>query len=299
MGGLNQPQRGAGKSMRGDDRFRSAESADESLDDVRDACWSERNDEVKLLFNTVENEIIPRLMLLHRSEAQTRGGDGALAISADDVVAFTERVIASYESAAEHVENLLDSGAALETVYLQLMSGAARRLGDLWNADEVEFTDVTIGLSRLQRLLHGLSENGLPIREPAATIGQALFVPVPGEQHTFGLNMVSEFFRASGWDVYGDPPASPEALIELARIRWFDVMGFSIGGDRRIEPLATLIRAIRKTSRNRSLRVMVGGPLLLARPQVAVLVGADATAPDARQAMLAAERLLVRRDEGR
>lgn len=299
MGGLNQPQRGAGRSMRGDDRFRPAEPADESLEVARDACWNERDDEVKLLFNTVENEIIPRLMLLHREEGSREHRGGARTITPEDVMALTDHVVASYEAAAEFVETLLDAGTALETVYLQLMSGVARRLGDLWNADEVEFTDVTIGLSRLQRLLHSLSEHGLPIRQPAAAIGQALFVAVPGEQHTFGLNMVSEFFRASGWDVHGDPPASPEALVELARIRWFDVMGFSIGSDRRIESLATLIRAIRKTSRNRSLRVMVGGPLLLARPQVAVLVGADATAPDARQAMLAAERLLVRRDEGR
>lgn len=299
MGGLNQPQRGAGRSMRGDDRYRPADPVDESLESTRDACWNERNDEVKLLFNTVENEIIPRLMLLHRGEGSRSGRDGARTITPDDVVALTQRVITSYEAAAEFVEALVDGGAALESVYLQLLSGVARRLGDLWNADEVEFTDVTIGLSRLQRLLHSLSEHGLPMRQPAAPIGHALFVAVPGEQHTFGLNMVSEFFRASGWDVYEDPPAAPEALVELARIRSFDVLGFSIGSDRRIESLASLIRAIRKTSRNRSLRVMVGGPLLLARPQVAVLVGADGTAPDARQAMLAAERLMVRRDEGR
>jgi hypothetical protein len=99
--------------------------------------------------------------------------------------------------------------------------------------------------------------------------------------------------------VYGEPPTTDEALVELVRVRWFDVIGFSIGNDRRIELLAALIRAIRKTSRNRSLRVMVGGPLLLARPQVVALVGADATAPDARQAMLAAERLMAMRDEGR
>ena len=48
-----------------------------------------------------------------------------------------------------------------------------------------------------------------------------------------------------------------------------------------------------------TVRVLVGGPVLLARPDVAAQVGADATALDARQAILEAERQMAARDEGR
>jgi methanogenic corrinoid protein MtbC1 len=297
MGGLQQPQRSAGSFPRGDECTRATPPG--AGVDRGESCRSERDHEVRLLYRTVENEIIPRLMLLHRSDGVRRGVYGTREIGAEDVVALTRHVIDSYDQASAFVEGLIGDGAELEAIYLQLLAGVAARLGDLWNADEVGFAEVTIGLSRLQRMLHVLSESDGSIKSSAAIPGHALFVAVPGEQHTFGLNMVGEFFRASGWDVYGEPPTSDEALVELARVRWFDVIGFSIGNDRRIELLAALIRAIRKTSRNRSLRVMVGGPLLLARPQVVALVGADATAPDARQAMLAAERLMAMRDEGR
>ena len=37
---------------------------------------------------------------------------------------------------------------------------------------------------------------------------------------------------------------------------------------------------------------MVGGPMILARPELVALVGADATAVDARQACVQAEHLL-------
>ncbi|HTP70649.1 MAG TPA: cobalamin-dependent protein, partial [Burkholderiaceae bacterium] len=87
-----------------------------------------------------------------------------------------------------------------------------------------------------------------------------------------------------------------EALIELVRDHWFDIVGFSIGNERRIDSLSETIRAIRKISRNRAVRVLVGGPLMIQRPELAARLGADATALDARQAMLAAERLVATRD---
>jgi methanogenic corrinoid protein MtbC1 len=258
-------------------------------------------DPLQALVRTVETEIIPRLMLLHQQAAPRPAAeaDGGVGIGEPDVLALTELVLKGQDGASAFVEALMLRGAALETIYLNLLAAVARRLGDLWNADLVEFTDVTIALGRLQRVLRELSaDTRAPARD--ARVGcRALLVPVPGEQHTFGLNMVCEFFRASGWDVWGEPPTQPEALIALVRDHWFDMVGFSIGNDRRIDALAELIRLIRRTSHNRAVRVLVGGPLLLARPQVATLLGADATASDARQAMLATEGLLAKRDEGR
>jgi MerR family transcriptional regulator, light-induced transcriptional regulator len=255
------------------------------------------------LFRTVETEIIPRLMLLHRQDSDAQRGDGAsndrVSVRASQVLEFAALVLSDRESAEAYLQNLLRRGVDFEALCLQLLAPTARHLGELWNADLCEFTDVTIALSRLQGLVRYLSVGA---RRPQRAGGRghaALLVPVPGEQHTLGLTMVCDFFRSSGWDVWADTPSSPEALLALVREHSFDLVGFSIGNDKRIQALGELIRTLRSTSRNRAVRVLAGGPLLIERPQIAALVGADGTAADARQAMLEAERLVAARDEGR
>ena len=52
------------------------------------------------------------------------------------------------------------------------------------------------------------------------------------------------------------------------------------------------IVAVRAASRNAALAVLVGGPPFVARPEVAVAVGADGTASNGKEAPLVAERLL-------
>jgi methanogenic corrinoid protein MtbC1 len=59
--------------------------------------------------------------------------------------------------------------------------------------------------------------------------------------------------------------------------------------------MTAAIRAARRASRNRSLKVMAGGWAFVARPGLVVQVGADATAADAQQAVLAAEALVPTR----
>lgn len=260
-------------------------------------------DAADTLFRTVETEIIPRLMLLHRQDGGAQRGLGAsndrVSIGPSHVLEFCDIVLDSRERAETYLQNLLHLGVDLEALCLQLLAPTARHLGELWSADLCEFTDVTIALARLQGLLRFLSVDTRMPRQAGSMGRTALFAPAPGEQHTFGLTMVCDFFRSSGWDVWTDTPSGNDALVALVRDRRFDVVGFSIGNDRALQALAELIRAVRTSSRNRAVRVLAGGPLLIARPQIAALVGADGTAVDARQAMLEAERLVAARDEGR
>jgi MerR family transcriptional regulator, light-induced transcriptional regulator len=256
------------------------------------------------LFRTVENEIIPRLMLLHRAVkglAEPPGGAtrDPVVLGERQVQAFTDLIIEGHEPALRYLNALVAQGATLDALCLGLLAPAARRLGDLWNADLCDFTVVTIALGRLQGMLRALSSE-LRLPRNAACAGRAvLFAPVPGEQHTFGLAMVCDFFRTSGWEVWGEAPMRAEAVVDLVRDRRFDLVGFSIGNDRSIQALAELIRCVRRSSKNRVVRVLAGGPLLVVQPQIAALVGADATAADAGQAMLEAERLIAARDGGR
>ena len=252
------------------------------------------------LQRTIETEIIPRLMLAHGS-AVAAGPDGSVddpeAISGEDVETFTALVLRDeVDALAGFVADLHEREVALERVYLGLIAPAARRLGVMWEEDKCDFAQVTLGLWRLQNLVFDLSPQ-LPSAWTARPDQprRALLAAAPGSQHTLGLLMVSEFFRRAGWDVWSDPCASEGDLAALMRSEWFDLVGLSIGADLHLQPVRSVIFALRRASRNPQVGVMVGGPLLVDRPQLVSEVGADFTAADARQAVERADAFVAMR----
>jgi len=65
----------------------------------------------------------------------------------------------------------------------------------------------------------------------------------------------------------------------------------SIASETRLDELKATIRAIRHVSRNRAVGILVGGPILVIKPELAASLGADAMAVDGPQAVLRAEQI--------
>jgi methanogenic corrinoid protein MtbC1 len=176
-------------------------------------------------------------------------------------------------------------------ICLDLLAPAARELGLLWEEDECDFMQVTVGLCRLHQVLRALS--------PAFTCEDAeqksdrriLLAAYPGDQHTFGVTLVAQFLRRAGWDVWQESPETAYELIELTRETSFSAVGLSVGCDARLDEVTKTIRTIRAVSRNRAVGVLVGGPVLLSKPDLVAGLGADATATDGRDAVRQAEIL--------
>ena len=172
---------------------------------------------------------------------------------------------------------------------------AARQLGHLWTEDLCFFTDVTIGLGRLQRMMRELSPAfGTEVAHPPNG-RRVLLVRAPGEQHSFGLSMVAEFFRRAGWEVAAGGEGADADPITAVRREWFDVVGFSAGSEARLDWLPSCIAAVRRASVHPDIAVLVGGPVFTLRPQLARQLGADATASDGSEAPGLAESLLAGR----
>lgn len=248
------------------------------------------------LVRTIEGEIIPRLMLAHAARGQalvSASGVPARQVEPEHVDTLLRAVMAEDTAAALLlVRSLASSGLSLEAIYLDLLSAAARKAGEMWEADLCSFTDVTIGLWRLQEVMHEVGmANAIPPRT-AEPPHRVLLRQTPGEQHRFGLNMVAEFFRRAGWQVHDDSTEAGTDPIANVRGRWFDVVGLSLSGERHLDVLATTIHAIRKASRNRGVGIMVGGPLFVEHPDWVARVGADTTANDGRQAVLQAHSMI-------
>lgn len=244
----------------------------------------------------VEDDIVPRLVLAHRSHGigGHRARAASRAVTEEDLSRFTDIVIReSAPAALDWVGTMRARGVALEAVYLDLLAPVARRLGELWSADLCDFTAVTLGLWRLQQVARELSPAFRRDAEPRLIERRALLATVPGEQHTFGLTIVADFFRRAGWNVATEISASPEALVARVQRESFAIVGLSLSCGARLEGLASFIHALRRASRNRALGVMVGGPMLAEHPELAALVGADATAADGHSACLQAESLVA------
>jgi methanogenic corrinoid protein MtbC1 len=107
--------------------------------------------------------------------------------------------------------------------------------------------------------------------------------------------MVREFFRSAGWDVSGGSTIREAEVQELIRNEWFDAAGLSMGSENQLEALKRFIRTIRATSKNPNIGIMVGGPIFSIHPEYVAMVGADATAADAPQAVIQAETLVALR----
>ncbi len=252
------------------------------------------------LLSVVESEIIPRLMSAH----PRRGRAGVAAISAADVDAFARTLL---DPSRARAEQLLDAhcerGVPPDAIYLELFAPAARLLGDMWLVDHCNFSQVTLGLWRIHGLMHELSPSfhaSAAASDPRhRSERRILLASLPGQQLTLGLSLLSEFFRRDGWIALCVPSPEPGLTQATLSAHWFDVFGLSASMDGEIDDLEKTIRAARKTSQNPRLTVLVGGPLLLRRPELCRMVGADGVAADAPTALAMATRLVQQQKEVR
>jgi methanogenic corrinoid protein MtbC1 len=254
-----------------------------------------RPERLERLERTIQHALVPRLMTSFRfgPHVVPPAVPGRLLHEAD-VAAFVRAVRSHDEQAgAQLVQVLLQEGASVEAVYLQLISPAARTLGTMWEDDECDFVEVTVALGRMQRLLRDLSQLFLADAGRAAPIGSVLLSCIPGEQHTLGIIMVGEFLLRDGWRVLVGAPWSELDLHAMVGSEWYDLIGFSVGSTQRLSTLKRDIRRLRGASRNPQLQVMVGGQVFADDPSLLALVGADAIADSAKDAPLVARSLLA------
>ena len=288
-------ERGA-RHLAGDDR-QSDNYPLTKGDDTDEERWRQDDDDCEVprdrlaqLVHIIEAETIPRLVLAHQEEIAIDGrpDEAAQAIDPESVRKLASLVLSpDHDLALSYVRSLRDQGVRRERLFLDLLGPTARYLGRLWEEDLCDFTEVTVGLCRLHQLVREMSP-GFMRNGNGAEVKRALLAPVPGEQHTFGLLMVTEFFRREGWDVWGGPSASHGDILEIVKAEKFTVVGFSVSCDDRLDELTEWIQTIRNHSRNREIGVLVGGRVFTDNPELVRQVGADATALDGREAPLQA-----------
>lgn len=246
----------------------------------------------------IESEIIPRLMVAHAPAAPAAAPSRCdQVIDAAEIEAFAPLVMhVEADELLAHIESILARGVAFDTVMVDLLAPTARLLGELWDEDLCDFVDVTMGLWRLQEVVHEMAVRLPAERMQAAGGRRALFASMPGDQHNFGTVVVDELFRRDGWLTDRISNAETADLLKRVAGDWFDMIGLTISCDCHIANLASIIAALRNVSRNPRVCVMVGGRIFSANPDLAEQVGADGTARDAKVALQIAVELVRERE---
>ena len=246
----------------------------------------------------LENLVIPRLIADRRDSATWP--ENAVAepigrrIISDYDVAIFSRLSVDEEAHVllSFVDECLTTGSSVETIFVDLLAPAARRLGEFWDADSEDFVGVTMGLWRIQEVLRVLTMRIPPVAGLGHGQRSALFSPMPGEQHSFGTLMIAECFQRAGWetDVLIEPTQSE--LTGKFATRHYDLIGLTVSNDCSTSALSSLVTTIKAVSSNPHVRVLLGGRVINEHPELVTSCGADATAVDALSAVAVADQLV-------
>ena len=252
------------------------------------------------LLSVSESQIIPRLLDAHQSP------DTALweTLPVAQEVLATEQDMLDFAQACLHtdaqavfanLDDLRAKGLTQQTIFLDIITPAARHLGDLWHQDKLDFTWVAQGLLRMHHAMRHLGYENQGGPQVAGDARRIMLASAPGSQHILGLAMVSEFFRAEGWQVVVEISTTEKALLHAVSHEWFDVVGLSIGLVEQLPHIPALIASLKQASRNPNTRVILGGPALLDADNHAKVVQADGISVSALEAVKLAGDLLKNR----
>jgi MerR family transcriptional regulator, light-induced transcriptional regulator len=243
------------------------------------------------LADLIEQSVIPKVVEAHQNDAvpaevRNRWHDEAMSFAVLAIDADAEELLARLDA-------MLSGGTEIEAILINILAPAARRLGTMWEQDDCDFVDVTMGLWRLQEVVRELSGR-VPVKTGRPAEGyRAVFSAMPGEQHNFGTVIVEDIFRRAGWSTELLLDAQQGALLNAVASARYDLVGLTVSLDVHTERLPSLILAIRSVSRNPRLCILLGGRVLMDDPQLALRVGADGTAADAQSAVALADRLVT------
>lgn len=190
---------------------------------------------------------------------------------------------------AKFIDTVRTRGATSEAVHLEYLAVAAQKLGLWWENDKVSFSDVTIGTSRIFGIMRGMrsyfASSGYT---PSKT---AVFASVPGETHTLGVTMATDFFRKDGWDIDLKSGLSHDDLVSEIKDADISLIGLSLSGVHSTRALSRLVIALRICKP--ATPILVAGQSIEELGPVFDLMSVDGTADSVDGAKAVAEKLIA------
>jgi MerR family transcriptional regulator, light-induced transcriptional regulator len=187
--------------------------------------------------------------------------------------------------------SLVEEGIRFEDLCDDLLTAAARRLGECWLEDSKSFAEVSAMTTALQGDLPWLCEafgaaSSLPVHDRSI-----LVFACPGDRHVLGAAMLTALFEQAGWQPVRLASPTLHSVIACLAHERIDMVAISIANTALLPDLKKVIAELRKVSANPAVKIMVGGPAI-ADWAAAEKLGADATSFTGQEALIQANMLL-------
>ena len=182
------------------------------------------------------------------------------------------------------LDDALDSGLDLNSVYVDVVQPSMREIGRLWQANELSIAEEHLATAITESAMSRAFERVFVWRDRRTP--RMIAACADDERHQIGLRMLCDLLEVEGWEtIYLGAAVPVESLTELVAAREPDAVALSATIAPHIPRIRSAISAIRASSIARQPVIAVGGRAFLADPSLARKVGADITASDAAEAV--------------
>lgn len=177
----------------------------------------------------------------------------------------------------------LQHGVDIRDLYMGVFQPAMHEIGRLWETNEVTVAQEHLATAITQSVMAQL----YPMADVRPPVGRRLVSTcIGGELHEIGIRMITDFFDLEGWDVYYLGANMPvDDVVNLVNEEQAHVLAISVTLNGHVLKARSLIQAVRHSPIGSQITIIVGGRPFNTAPEMYKTIGADLTAPDARQAV--------------
>lgn len=204
---------------------------------------------------------------------------------------YVELLLAGHKTeATQLVLEAFKKGVGIKDLYLYVFEQALFQIGTLWESNLINIADEHYFTAATRQIMAQL----YPYITPSNSNGLSVVATsVSGELHDIGIQMVSDCFELDGWNSYYLGASTPtHSLLQVVERLNPDILAISATMSLHLETVQTLIKALRACPRGRELKIIVGGYIFNAYPELWKEVGADGHSINAVQAVEVAHQLL-------
>jgi methanogenic corrinoid protein MtbC1 len=220
----------------------------------------------------LEKEIIPENSFIDPSNP--------LANSAKE---YLSRLINAKRSiAVQYILNLVDSGVRIKDIYNYVFQPVQYEIGQLWQTGKISVAQEHYATAVTQLAMAQL----YPKIFATPKIGRSMVATCPtGELHEIGVRMLADIFELSGWDTYYLGANTPDSgILSTIESQQPEIVAISATMTFHLNKVENLINFIRRSNLSNS-KILVGGYVFKADPNLWKEVGANGFAPDAETAL--------------
>lgn len=180
-------------------------------------------------------------------------------------------------------QGALQDGLDIRDLYIDVFQPAMHEVGRLWETNQMTVAQEHLATAITQSVMaqlyaHVFARTARGLTMIATCIG--------GELHELGIRMVADFFEMDGWDVYYLGANVPSAdVVRMIDEHTADLLAISVTLSSHVLQARELIQAVRGSRRGAQVKIMVGGQPFNRAPDLCAQIGADFTAPNAREAV--------------